>query len=62
MTINELTRDQLEQVKRHYQTMKADAAGEGISYEELVNADALITDMEIFEAYAGTEFSPDDFT
>ena len=61
MTIRELTRDQLLQVKQHYLTLKRDEAGEGVSYGELAEADELITDEEIFEAYSDTEFSEGDF-
>ena len=62
MTIRELTRDQLLQVKQHYLTLKRDEAGEGVSYGELAEADELITDEEITEAYRDTEFSEDDFS
>ena len=61
MTIRELTRDQLLQVKQHYLTLKRDEAGEGVSYGELAEADELITDEELFEAYSDTEFSEGDF-
>ncbi len=61
MTIHELTRDQLRQVKQNYYTQKQDASGKGVSYGELSMIDELVTDQEIFDAYDGTEFVPDDF-
>lgn len=61
MTIRELNRGQLLQVKQRYLTLKKDEAGEGVSYGELAEADELITDEEIFEAYSDTEFSEGDF-
>ncbi len=61
VTIKELNREQLIQVKQNYLTMKNDAAGEGISYSEIAEADLLVTDAEIFEAYKGTEFTTGDF-
>lgn len=61
MTIRELTREQLQQVKGHYLTRKRDEAGAGISWGELAAADELVTDEEIFEAYSDTEFTEGDF-
>ena len=61
MTIQELNRAQLVQVKQHYLTMKKDSAGQGISYGELAEADLLVSDAEIFDAYSGTEFTEGDF-
>ena len=63
MTIKELTRDQLTQVKQRYYTQKIDAEqGAGVSYMELATINELVSDAEIFEAFAGVEFVPDDFT
>lgn len=58
MTVKELNRDQLEQVKARYYTEKHP---EGVSYGELGNINALVTDAEIFEEYEGVYFVPDDF-
>ena len=58
MTVYDLNRDQLAELKaRYYQ----DQVGYDLSYEELANIDAYVTDTEIFNEYAGTEFTPDDF-
>ena len=61
MNVKELSRDQIEELKQEYLTRKMDENGETPSYEELALADQTISDDEIFEEYAGTEFSPDDF-
>ena len=61
MTVKELNREQLILVKQHYLTMKNDEAGEGTSYYELAEADNLISDQEIFEAEADTDFTEGDF-
>lgn len=61
MKVTELTREQLKELKAHDLIMQRDERDEGVSYYELVNIDELISDEEIIEAYAGTEFSPDDF-
>lgn len=58
MTVYDLNRDQLAELKaRYYQ----DKVGYDLSYEELANIDAYVTDSEIYTEYAGIEFSPDDF-
>ena len=62
MTIKELTPEQLTQVKQEYYTRKLEERGEGVSYLELSTINELVTDNEVFEAYAGTEFTQDDFT
>lgn len=62
MTIRELTRDQLTQVKQTYYTQKQAKANEGVSYAELATINSIVTDAEIFEHYDGVEFVPDDFT
>ena len=59
MKVSELNRDQLTQLKARYYD---DRHPDGISWGELANADDLVTDEEIIEAYTGVEFSPDDFT
>lgn len=61
MTVRELNRDQLEELKQHYLTEQYDLRGEGISYGELAAADELVSDEEIFAAYEHVDFVPDDF-
>ncbi len=62
MTINELTREQLMQGKQNYYTQKQAEAGQGVSYGELATINELVTDAEIYAAYEGVTFPPDDFT
>lgn len=61
MSIEELNRDQLTQVKQRYYTEKLAEKGEGVSYLELATINELVTDEEIIEAYSGVCFVPDDF-
>lgn len=62
MTINELNREQLTQVKQKYYTEKQAEKGAGVSYGELAQIDELVTDAEIIAQYSGVDFVPDDFT
>lgn len=57
MTVYELNRDQLQELKaRYYQ-----GAGEDLSYDELANIDNLVSDEEVYSYYRNFSFSPDDF-
>ena len=58
MTIQELNRDQLEQLKQHYYE---EMHPEGVSYGELAAIDELVSDAEIMEHFAGVEFVEEDF-
>lgn len=58
MTVQELNREQLEQLKRQYYD---DQNPEGVSYGELASIDELVSDAEIMEHFAGVEFVEDDF-
>ena len=58
MTVYDLNRDQLIELKQRY---LADEAGRDLSYGELADADSLVTDEEVYNYYAGTEFVVDDF-
>ena len=62
MTINELNRDQLTQVKQNYYTQKQAERGAGVSYLKLAQINEIVPDAEIFEHFAGVCFVPDDFT
>lgn len=61
MTVYDLNRDQLEQVKQRMLMERYDEHGETPSYYELADADNLISDEEVYEEYGGTEFVPEDF-
>lgn len=62
MKVKELNRDQLIELKGKYLDNKIyEEENRGASYGELAQADTLVTDKEIFEEYAGTDFVNDDF-
>lgn len=62
MRFSDLTREQKTEVKQRLLVEQYDKEGETPSYGELADADGLITDSECEEAFAGTDFVPDDFT
>ena len=57
MTVKELNRDQMVQLKQDY---LVEIRGD-VSYGELADADELVTDAQVFDRYAGVDFVPDDF-
>lgn len=57
MTINELNKDELIELKQHYYCEK----NNNVSYSELVDIDKLVSNNEIFEFYKNTEFTEEDF-
>ena len=62
MKVTELNRDQLVQLKQDYLCDIADKRnGESPSWYEIANADALVSDKEVFDYYAGIDFVPEDF-
>ena len=61
MTVYDLNRDQLEELKQHYLMQKMDERGETPSYEELAFVDDYVSDAEIYAEYSGVNFVPDDF-
>ena len=61
MTVRELNRDQLIELKGRYIDDRNTEKGEGTSYQEYAEADSIVSDDEIFAAYEGTEFVEDDF-
>ena len=61
MTVYELSRDQLTELKqRMIDDEIYEKEGRGASYSELENAES-IPDEKVFEKYEGAEFSNDDF-
>lgn len=60
MTVKELNKEQLTELKQAYATQLMETEGEEISYGELVDA-AEIPDDVIFEHYDGIIFTEDDF-
>lgn len=61
MKVTELSRDQIIELKQTLLTDRNNAQGKGISYGELAEADTLVSDEEVFEGYAGVDFTDDDF-
>lgn len=61
MTVRELNREQLIELKGRYIDDRNAENGEGTSYQWYAEADSLMSDEEIFTAYDGTEFVEDDF-
>lgn len=62
MRLSDLTNEQRLELKQAIVNDRNEHIGEGTSYEELANADELVDDEVLQEAYAGTEFTPDDFS
>ena len=62
MKLKDLNDDQRLQLKQRILTDRMDAKDESPSYGELADADTLVTDEELEEAYGGTEFVADDFS
>ena len=61
MTVHELSRDQLTELKeRMIDDEIYEKEGRGASYDELAEAES-VPDEEVFEKYAGTEFVEEDF-
>lgn len=57
MTVKELNRDELTELKQRYYSEKHN----NVSYSELVSINELVTDNEIFRKYENTEFTLEDF-
>lgn len=62
MRLSDLTNEQRLELKQDVVKDRNEHIGEGTSYGELANADELVDDEVLQEAYDGTEFSPDDFS
>lgn len=58
MTVQELNREQLQQVKVNYYM---NDCNKPLSYGEILDIDNIVSDEEVYEAYAGVEFVEDDF-
>ena len=62
MKLKDLNDDQRLQLKQDLLSRRMDEKGEGISYDELADADTLVTDEELEAEFGDTEFVPDDFS
>ncbi len=60
MTVHDLTRDQLIELKQKMLVDMADERGDP-SWSDMADADNLVTDKQVFKEYDGTEFTQDDF-
>ena len=61
MTVQELNRDQLVQLKQDMLIERMDAEGDWPSWGEMADADSLISDEDVQCEFAGTVFTTDDF-
>lgn len=61
MTVQELNRDQLIQLKQQMLMERMDAEGDSPSWGELADADSLISDEDVQSEFAGTMFTTGDF-
>lgn len=61
MTVHELNREQLDQLKMEFVADMANVHGEDISYGELLDAPATVSDEQIYKHYDGYIFSEEDF-
>lgn len=57
MTVKELNRDQMIQLKQDY---LCEIRGD-VSYGELADADEIVSDEQMFDYYGGIDFVEDDF-
>lgn len=57
MSVKDLTREQLIELKQRYYTER----NENVSYGELADIDNLVSDNEIFEEYGHIIFVEEDF-
>lgn len=57
MSVYDLSRDQLIELKQSLMTQRYD----NVTFGELAFADELVPDSEIFARYSNTYFSPEDF-
>ena len=62
LTVYDLTREQINQLKEAYLDQHLqETCDECASYGELENAAEIVDDLLIYDAYADTLFSPNDF-
>lgn len=61
MTVYELNHDQLSQVKVNYYTNDLDEPNGPLSYGDLIDIDNIVSDDEVYDAYAGVDFTEEDF-
>lgn len=62
MTFDDLSEEQMLELKQRILTERNEQRGEGTSYGELADADDLVSDEDAKDWAEGMEFSPDDFS
>ena len=62
MTVYDLNREQLAELKQNYLIEVAESEGDSVDYATLSRADDIISDERIYELYADTTFVPEDFS
>lgn len=62
MSAEELSRDQLQELKGNLLFERSLETGESIGWGAFAYADELVSDEECFEYYSGTEFTDEDFS
>ncbi|TQR53192.1 hypothetical protein [Campylobacter troglodytis] len=60
-TTQELNREELNELKEIYLTQLKASYNKGVSYDELCEAEYIISDESIHEHYEGTYFCKEDF-
>ena len=58
MTVYDLNKDQLAQLKQHYYI---DFVDKNPDYYTLANIDDYVSDQDVYDWWSGTEFVPEDF-
>lgn len=61
MIVQELNRDQLIQLKQEMLMERMDAEGDWPSWEEMADANSLVSDEDVQSKFAGTMFTTEDF-
>jgi hypothetical protein len=62
MSVKELNKDQLTSLKQTFlDEVLMMSENRNISYGEMASIDEIVSDEDVFEAYEGTFFVPEDF-
>lgn len=61
MSVHDLNRNQLDELKGHYITEMAQLEDRCPSWGELADAQVTVSDETIYKIYADISFTPDDF-
>lgn len=61
MTVHELNREQLHQLKQHMLMERMDTEGDCPSWKNIADVDSIISDKDVQREFAGIFFTTDDF-